>query len=261
MENTNEDNNFDKCAFCVYTLVKLWKSINILYDSARDSSEMKKFKRYLYHNDNNLEEYDKIINNTFSIIDTNDITDYYQIYLYLNNNSFIDDNYDSKKKEYLTAFNAIIKKFISYFKDNNQCELFNMTHFIKNEVSDCFYEMYKRSRISFPRQAQLYLEKSANMYNFKAYFELGLMDLKECNYASAYKYFFLCSDFSIIDPLEICYPPSMFMVGIMYYYGLHVKKDLDIFKKIFEMSSQLNQYHHDNNFERALTYLPKTFIF
>ena len=49
-----------------------------------------------------------------------------------------------------------------------------MTHFIKNEVSECFYEMYKQSRISSPRQAQLYLEKSANMYNFKAYFELGL---------------------------------------------------------------------------------------
>ena len=55
MENSNEDNDFDKCVFCVYTLIKLWKSINILYDSSSDGSEMKNFKRYLYCNDNNLE--------------------------------------------------------------------------------------------------------------------------------------------------------------------------------------------------------------
>ena len=87
MEDTIDDRDFGKCAFCVYILIKLWNSINILYVSSGDSSEMKKFKRYLCQNDNNLEEYNKIINNTFSMIEFNNISDYYQIYMYLKTNS------------------------------------------------------------------------------------------------------------------------------------------------------------------------------
>ena len=152
------------------------------------------------------------------------------------------------------------RKSISYFQNNKQCQLFNMTHFIKTEISECFYEMYRQFRISNPRQAQMCLEKSSNMKNYKAHFELGLINLEECNYPLAYRYFFLCTDFPITEPLEICYPPSLFMVGIMYYHGLYVKKDINISKKIFEMSYQLNQYQHDNNFIRAQNYLPEILV-
>lgn len=255
-----ENCDFDKCTFCVYTLVKLLNSIYTLYDSLDDIPDMREFKRYLCLNDKNLEEYHEMINNSFRLIDCN-ICDYSQTYLYLKNNPNIHENFHNKKKEYLISFTTIIKNIITYFQDNKQSQLFNMTQFIKTEISECFYEMYRQFKISEPKQAHICLEKSSNIGNYKAHFELGLINLEKCNYSLAYSYFFLCSDFPISEPLEICYPPSLFMVGIMYYHGLYVKKDVNIFKEIFEMSSKLNQCQPDDNFERAIFHLPNISIF
>lgn len=257
MEVLLKGDELNRSIFCIYSLVKVWNSINIIYELPSNKLVLTKFKKYLYLNEHNSREYDNLIQNTFSLID-NGINDYYQTYLYLRDRTNICDDFINNKNNYLIEFASIIKKFISYFEDNRQCQLFTMTNFIKNEISECFYEMYSLFRISSPKQAQICLEKSCNVRNYKAHFELGLIKLREGDYPSAYGYFFNCSEFLITKPLEICYPPSMLMIGIMYYHGLYVMKDLHMFKTIYETCSQMNQCHPDNNFKRAEDYLPET---
>lgn len=254
MESIFQSDDFDRPSFCIYSLVKIWNSINLMYESDSDISSMRDFKEYLCLNDKASDIYDKLIQNTFSIINRG-IHDYCQIYLYLKNNSSICSDYLKEKKRLLKDFTLIIKKIISYFDNKKQCQLFNITNFIKNEISECFYQMYSLYRISSPRHAQICLEKSSKMNNYKALFELGLITLKEGSYLSAYQHFFECSEFLTTEPCEICYPPSMFMIGFMYYLGLYVRKDLELSEKIFQMSSELNEYQPDNNFLRAQMYL------
>ena len=153
-------------------------------------------------------------------------------------------------KIYLDIFKDTIRDMISFFPN---CDLlFNIKQIIWAECSESFYQLYLKFKDISVRHAFSCLEKACLMNNFKAKFEFGFYHMDIGNYQQAYNYFNQCSDFSVSDPLEVSYIPAMFMIGIMYNYGLFIQLDLEkannIFTHCHQMNEELSKLHQVDNY-------------
>ena len=236
---------------CIHLLTRIWCSLGVILSD----NELGNLNKFLTTFSNNSAEYHLLLKYCYQMYQSN-VLEYPELNQYFQKSSIRREVYDnSLKSRYFLEFKNIINNIIIYFPSNNSCNLFDSRQFILNECSESFYQMFKFLNNKSDPQAMAFLEKSSNMNNFKAHFEIGLNEFEQKNYKEAYQYFMKCSENpNLNQPLEIYYPPSLNMVGIMYYYGLFVKTDNDFAKELFRMSVEINQDSEDGNFERSQKY-------
>ncbi len=234
----------------IYSLVRIIKSLEII---GVPSSEIEELKLYLLSCKDNVES-KQIVYQVFYLCH-HQLTEYEDIYDFFsknvkNNPEFQFPFISHLDKTYTHIFKDTIRDMISFFPDCNL--LFNIKQIIWGECSESFYLLYLKFRHISIRDAFSCLEKSSLMNNFKAKFEFGFYHMDTGNYQQAYYYFNQCSDFPISDPLEVSYIPAMFMIGIMYNFGLFVQLDLEKADNIFihchQMNKDLSEQHNIDNY-------------
>ena len=234
----------------IYSLVRVIKSLEIIGVA---SSEIENLKLYLLNCKDN-DESKEIVRQVFYLCHYQ-LTEYEDIYYFFSENVKYNSELDFPflshlDKTYIHIFKDTIRDVIAFFPD---CDLlFNIKQIIWTEVSESFYQLYLKFRHISIRHAFSCLEKACLMNNFKAKFEFGFYHMDIGNYQRAYNYFKQCSDFPASDPIEVSYIPAMFMIGIMYNFGLFVQLDLEKANNIFthcqQMNEELSKHHHMDNY-------------
>ena len=234
----------------IYSLVRIIKSLEIIGVA---SSEIEKLKLYLLNYKDN-DESKQIVRQVFYLCH-HQLTEYEDIYYFFsenvkNNPEMAFPFVSNLDKTYIHIFKDTIRDMIAFFPD---CDLlFNIKQIIWTEISESFYQLYLKFKNVNVRHAFSCLEKACLMNNFEAKFEFGFYYMNIGNYQQAYNYFNECSDFPASDPIEISYIPAMFMIGIMYNFGLFVQLDLEkannIFTHCHQMNEELSKHHYIDNF-------------
>ena len=234
----------------IYSLVRVVKSLETI---GVDTSEIEELKSYLSNcKDNN--ESKQIVKQVFNLCH-HQLTEYEDIYYFFSENVKYNPELNFPflshlDKTYTHIFKGTIRDIISFFPDGDL--LFNIKQIIWTEVSESFYQLYQKFKDDSIRHAFSCLEKACLMNNFKAKFEFGFYHMDTGNYQQAYKYFNQCSDFPASVSMEVSYVPAMFMIGIMYNFGLFVQLDLEKADSIFthcnQMNNHLSKRHHIDNY-------------
>ena len=205
----------------------------------------------------------KVIENETSIEDLGLCT-YDTIYDYLMSNFESKEdisNNDIFNSEHINlswSISLIITQINQLFQTNICLSVFTNSSFINNELSECAYEIFVRFKDEFPKQSFIFLERAANLNNFKANFELGIIKINEGNYYSSLNYFRKCTDISPLDYIdssnvfEITYIPSLYMIGIMlkkgWYYSLNIEEGNQICQYCISFNDSLSKRHGVHNY-------------
>tara|TARA_A100001015_G_scaffold300530_1_gene386059 strand:- start:3193 stop:3951 length:759 start_codon:yes stop_codon:yes gene_type:complete len=248
MENISELRQINPSLVCIECLTRVWNTLSILLSS----SELLKLKKHLLNYSNKTPEYIHLVDLTF-LLNKHHFINYDDIFRYLSTNSDTNIQILNLGDKYYSEFRTILTRVISYFPDEKY-SLFSTRDFIKNECGETFYEMYSLFRSQSPRHSRCCLEKSSNMNNYKAHFELGVINFEKRDYLKAYQYFLKCSEFPISEPLEVCYPPSLNMIGILYDHGWYLSQNKELAQDIFTLSKKMNQRNPDENYDRSQQY-------